>query len=508
MNAVGQASSILPVSKQRLRPFCISRASTFDRSMFAQISALPPIAECLQALHSELAVQRLRYWDANWDILCAFPEKTLAVQAAEDLSSEAFQELFQSGSAQVESQELKDFPPFISGWLGYVQYEFAAFLEPGLDHYFPSGHQRGGSKARLMFARYTACLAQKRGEQKVWVFSPKQADAEKLLQQVQKAVHLYDAKGQSQSLTNQVARPAEAQLLSPLQSSVDERTYKAQVESLKRSIDDGVIFQANLSREISAHWSGGQLLSFAERLLSNANPRFGYFGQWEGKQQLSLSPELHFKVQSVRGRWQVEAEPIKGTRPRGKNPEEDVLLSQDLLQSEKDRAENVMIADLVRNDLSLVCEDDSIAVPELCSLRSTARVHHLQTRVRGILNPKKTAMDALLAQFPCGSITGAPKWRSMELLAQLEKHRRDLYCGSIGYLEDRGHACFAVAIRTLQFDQQPEGWLMRFGTGGGITTLSDPEEEWKETQDKAADLVAAMAVYLMPSEDRAISPLS
>ncbi len=153
-----------------------------------------------------------------------------------------------------------------------------------------------------------------------------------------------------------------------------------------------------------------------------------------------------------------------------------------------------MIADLVRNDLSRVCTDESVIVERLCELRSFASVHHLVTTVTGVLKPGLTAVDALLAQFPCGSITGAPKAAAMDLIARLEQRTRGVYCGAIGFIDDRGHADFSVAIRTATYtytDDEP-GATLRYGVGGGITTLSDPTEEYVETEDKAADFLRAL----------------
>jgi len=173
----------------------------------------------------------------------------------------------------------------------------------------------------------------------------------------------------------------------------------------------------------------------------------------------------------------VETRPIKGTRPRTGHPQNDTAVSQQLLSSEKDRAENVMIVDLMRNDLSRICCDDSIEVTQLCGLEKYQSVFHLVSVIRGQLRPDQDAFDALLATFPGGSITGAPKVRAMEIIAELEPTTRGAYCGSIGYIGVDGNADFNILIRTIT---AKEGFW-QFPVGGGLVAQSTPELEYQET---------------------------
>jgi para-aminobenzoate synthetase component 1 len=204
----------------------------------------------------------------------------------------------------------------------------------------------------------------------------------------------------------------------------------------------------------------------------------------------SASPERFLEL---RGR-RVRTRPIKGTRPRGGDPVEDARLRAELLASEKDRAENVMIVDVLRNDLSRVCETGSVAVEGLCELEAFPQVFHLTSTVAGTLRAGLDAFDLLHACFPGGSITGAPKIRAMEFLEALEPVRRHLYTGSIGYLDWRGNADWSIAIRTAIVTPD----AVRFAAGGGITSDSDPEAEYRETLDKAEGLRLALEPVLGP----------
>jgi len=278
-------------------------------------------------------------------------------------------------------------------------------------------------------------------------------------------------------------------------SDVTSQIFKARVRDIQDRILAGDFFQANLTRMIDVdlgNSSRDQLTGFAERLLTQSQAPFGAILNFEEATVISASPERFFRIESTPEGRTIFAEPIKGTRPRQKDQKLDEALKQDLLSSEKDRAENIMIADLVRNDLSRVCTDESIIANPICELRSFANVHHLVTRVSGTLRKDVSNLEALLAQFPCGSITGAPKWAAMDAIAELEQRERGIYCGTIGYFDDRGHADFSVAIRTAVASFEEKGTTLTYGTGGGITILSDPEEEFTETEDKAAGFLRAL----------------
>jgi para-aminobenzoate synthetase component 1 len=201
-------------------------------------------------------------------------------------------------------------------------------------------------------------------------------------------------------------------------------------------------------------------------------------------QIVSASPEQFLRVTDSA----VVTKPIKGTRPRGATPEEDAALVRELLNSPKDRAENVMIVDLLRNDLGRVCEYGSVRVPKVCEVETYRYVHHLVSEVRGKLRPGMTPFDLLRAAFPGGSVTGAPKVRAMEIIAELEPTARGPYCGSIGFIGFDGAMDSNILIRTFTAGR---GWL-QFPVGGGIVADSDPAAEYEETLHKAAGLLRAL----------------
>jgi para-aminobenzoate synthetase component 1 len=247
----------------------------------------------------------------------------------------------------------------------------------------------------------------------------------------------------------------------------------------------GDIFQANLSQRLEAPLEEDPWHLY--RRLREVNPApFAAYLEFDGVYVASASPERFLRVEPD-GR--VETRPIKGTRPRGQSPIHDAALSRSLWDSEKDRAENLMIVDLLRNDLSRTCRPGTVRVPELFALEGYQTVHHLVSTVVGQLAPGMDALDLLAAAFPGGSITGAPKVRAMEIIAELEPSRRGVYCGSIGYLSTTGAMDTSIVIRTLV----ALGGRVTFSVGGGIVADSDPEGEYQETLDKARALVTALA---------------
>jgi para-aminobenzoate synthetase component 1 len=268
-------------------------------------------------------------------------------------------------------------------------------------------------------------------------------------------------------------------------SNFTRAAYETAVARVVEYILAGDIFQANLSQRFLAElppWLDAWELY---RRLRQRNPApFAAFLDTGNMQIASASPERFLEL---RGR-QVETRPIKGTRPRGRTPEEDKALGEELLASAKDRAENVMIVDLLRNDLSRVCRDHTVLTPEICVLESFATVHHLVSTVTGELRPGLDAVDLLRATFPGGSITGAPKIRAMEIIAELEPTARGPYCGAIGWLGADGWMDTSITIRTYAI----KDGRVAFQAGGGIVADSDPAAEYDETLAKAKALLEAL----------------
>jgi para-aminobenzoate synthetase component 1 len=259
----------------------------------------------------------------------------------------------------------------------------------------------------------------------------------------------------------------------------------AAVARAREYILAGDIFQVNLSQRFEAPLHGTPWAFYSRLRRRNPAPFAAYF-ECGDTAVLSASPERFLRA-APDGR--VETRPIKGTRPRGAGPEHDAALGQALTESAKDRAENLMIVDLMRNDLSRVCTPGSVHVPELFALERYATVHHLVSTVVGQLGAGRDALDLLRAAFPGGSITGAPKVRAMEIITECEPSQRGVYCGSIGYWSFTGALDTSIAIRTAV---ALEGRVY-FSAGGGIVSDSTPEQEYRETLDKARGIVEALA---------------
>jgi para-aminobenzoate synthetase component I len=220
-----------------------------------------------------------------------------------------------------------------------------------------------------------------------------------------------------------------------------------------------------------------------QRLRERNPATFAALCDYESISLISSSPERLVRCDGLH----AEARPIKGTRPRFVDPSRDAASRTELQASRKDRAENVMIVDLLRNDLSRVCQPGSVQVPVLCGLETYANVHHLVSVVEGDLRPGLSMLDLVAALFPGGSITGAPKIRAMEIIAEREQAPRGVYCGAIGYLGFNGHCDFNIAIRTVQMTDG----LIRVQGGGGITARSDPSSEYDESLTKISRIMEA-----------------
>ena len=258
-------------------------------------------------------------------------------------------------------------------------------------------------------------------------------------------------------------------------ASLNETQYVRAVENILEYIRAGHVYQVNLSQRLVHAFQGSAFDLFSELFVKNPAPFYAYV-QAGGHQVVSTSPERFLQVHNGR----VETRPIKGTRPRGKNPDQDRKLARELQESLKDGAELSMIVDLMRNDLGRVCSPGSVQVAEHKRLEAYDNVFHLVSIVHGCLEPEHDLVDLLQATFPGGSITGCPKIRSMEIIDQLEPFQRHVYTGSIGYLGFEGHMDLSIAIRTAVIS---EGRL-HYSVGGGVVIDSDPGDEYEETWHK------------------------
>ena len=280
--------------------------------------------------------------------------------------------------------------------------------------------------------------------------------------------------------------------LDDLSSDFSCPAFQAAVQKTIEYIHEGDIFQANLSQEFSGRFSGDiSGLDLYRKLRHKSPAPFSVFAQFPSWTLISASPEQFLSIhQGV-----VQSRPIKGTAPRDPDPDRDAEIALQLTLSAKDRAENIMIVDLLRNDLARVCRDHSIEVSDLCALESHSNVHHLVSTISGTLSSGRSALDVIAASFPGGSITGAPKIRAMEIISEIEKRPRGPYCGSFGYIGFDGSTMLNILIRSIV----KTGRHIKFAVGGGMTARSCPAQEYQETLDKAAHIADTLGVVLSAS---------
>lgn len=269
-------------------------------------------------------------------------------------------------------------------------------------------------------------------------------------------------------------------------SNMDEVQYRQAFDRIQRYIAEGDCYQVNLAQRFVAKAQGDAWTAYRQLRRISPAPFMAYMN-FGDLQVLSASPERFLQVVGEH----VETRPIKGTRPRASDTAADAAHAQALQSSLKDRAENLMIVDLLRNDISKSCRVGTVRADRLFALESFANVHHLVSTVTGTLKPGMTAVDLLRGCFPGGSITGAPKLRAMEIIEELEPNRRGLYCGAIGYIGFDGNMDTNIAIRTAVYSNGE----FRFWAGGGIVADSEMDKEYRETWDKASSMLALMQYF-------------
>ncbi len=392
---------------------------------------------------------------------------------------------------------LPGLPPFQGGVAGYLAYDFGAVLER-----LPPSRYDDLRLPDAVLGLYDWVIAWDHHDQRAWIISTglpetgpaRERRAADRLTMVQRTLAADGAGPSGRRLPAHLpGAPAPSFPVMGagnateigLRSSFTHRGYLDAVTRVREYIIAGDIFQANLSQRLEAPLEEDPWHLY--RRLREVNPApFAAYLEFGGVAVASASPERFLRLTPD---GQAETRPIKGTRPRGIGPEHDAALSQALQESEKDRAENLMIVDLLRNDLSRVCRPGTVRVPELFALEQYQTVHHLVSTVTGSLQSGKDAADLLAATFPGGSITGAPKVRAMEIIAELEPSRRGIYCGSIGYWSVTGAMDTSIVIRTLV----AAAGRVYASVGGGIVADSDPEQEYQETLHKARALLTAVA---------------
>jgi para-aminobenzoate synthetase component 1 len=394
--------------------------------------------------------------------------------------------------ALYRAEPLPDLPPFQGGAAGLFGYDLCHHIErlprPRFDEFrLPD----------LAVGLYDWVIAFDRRADRAWVISTgfpeteprrREARARRRLEQVLRRLNrprppaALAAAPPSPSVTPAVSFPI-SRSVPGLHSNFDRARYLDAVLRAVEYVHAGDCFQVNLSQRLLYPARLPPLELYCRLRERNPAPFAGYFDAGDFV-VASASPERFLQVRD----GAVETRPIKGTRPRGSTPAEDQARRGELLSSAKDRAENVMIVDLLRNDLGRVCRYGSVRVPALCRLESYGFVHHLVSEVRGRLRAGLGPLDLLRAAFPGGSVTGAPKVRAMEIIAELEPTARGPYCGSLGYIGFDGGIDTSILIRTFT---AAAGWL-QFPVGGGIVADSVPEREYEETWHKAEGLLRAL----------------
>ncbi len=430
-------------------------------------------------LHSAMRDPR-----ARWSFFGADP---FAVFRASDYDQAV--DLWRRLSGQVALEPAASPVPFTGGVVGYWAYDFGRRLER-----LPASARDDLGLPDVLLGFYDVVGACDHATRRAWLFStglPLEAPmrghrAARRLDQFRRWL----AAGRRTVPRLPPRRPEAA----PLPSTFTPETYREAVERVKAHIRAGDIFQANLSQRwtcaIEPTDPTAMALALHESLAMFSAAPFAAFLGTPDHAIASASPERFLELRDRR----VETRPIKGTRPRGSGEAEDRRLGAELLGSAKDRAENVMIVDVLRNDLGRVCETGSVRVTGLCELETFPQVHHLTSTVVGALRPDLSPFDLLHACFPGGSISGAPKIRAMEILEGLEPVRRHVYTGSIGYVDWRGDADWNIAIRTAVVTPT----AIHFAAGGGITADSDAGAEHLETLHKAEGMCRALERVMGP----------
>lgn len=360
--------------------------------------------------------------------------------------------------------------PIISGAIGYFSYEYGRKLME-----VDSAKEDLVSIPDAVLVFYDFYIIEDRQEQRTYLIANGiTGEAAKLMDEMETRINGKPVYMQKESDTEY---PIE------VLPNFAKDEYKQAVDRMIRYIIEGDIYIVNMTQQLTVKSDKVPLDVFYDLRENNPSPFGGYF-DYGDFQIVCASPERFLKMQ----KGHVNTRPIKGTRKRGETPEEDMLMRTELENSEKDKSELLMIVDLERNDLNRVCNPGSVKVTELFTVEEYATVFHLVSDIEGDLEESKNVMDLLEAAFPGGSITGAPKYRAMEIIDEMENNKRNLYTGSIGYLTLDGDCDFNIVIRTaLHIDGK-----YYLGVGGGITAESDLEFEYEETLQKAKAVLQAM----------------
>ena len=378
-------------------------------------------------------------------------------------------------------------PRFTGGAVGFVGYDASAIFEPALDAAWRTAGWAAtqGSEDDAGFMLFDTVLAFDHVKHRILIIANARITPEEDLEALYQfgCAKIDFLERELERGLSQPERPAgQAPAVS---SNLTREAFEAGVRTIKERIAAGDIYQAVLSQRFEADVRANPFTVY--RALRHVNPSpYMYFIRMGDAAIVGSSPEMLVRVEGNR----VETHPIAGTRPRGATEEEDVRLADELRRNEKERAEHVMLVDLGRNDVGRVCDFGSVRVPQYMALERYSHVMHLVSTVEGRLSEDHDHLDALVACFPAGTVSGAPKIRAMEILSELEPTRRDLYAGAVGYVDFAGNLDFCIAIRTITI----RNGRARVQAGAGIVADSNPAAEYEETRDKAKALLQALAM--------------
>lgn len=410
----------------------------------------------------------------RYDILVAQPIRTITTRGGQTQiqdkhslnisEQEPFELLRQQLGTSIES--LPEIP-FAGGVLGYWGYDLARRY-----HRIPEIAQDAENMPEMAVGIYDWAVVLDRQELSARLVSRiRFAETEQILPKILEKLNSPSPHGKGE-------KPFSVQ--GAIASNFTHAAYRKAFDTVQRFLHEGDCYQINLAQRFAAKATGDAFAAYLELRRLSPTP-YSAFIDFPQAQILCTSPERFLKVEQTK----VVTKPIKGTRPRSTNVTEDVMLAEELSNHQKDRAENLMIVDLLRNDLGKSCEPGSVRAPKLFEVESFANVHHLVSTVEGKLKKECDALNVLRDCFPGGSVTGAPKQRAMEIIEQLEPHRRGVYCGVIGYIGHDGNMDTNIAIRTLVYS---EGTI-RCWAGGGVVADSRCDAEYQETLDKASGML-------------------
>jgi anthranilate synthase component 1 len=400
-------------------------------------------------------------------------------------SPEAFVTTLRRMMADFRSPFVPDLPRFTGGAVGFFGYDASPWFEPALRGAWSDAAAAGqpAPEDDAGFMLFDTVLAFDHVKHRILIIANARITADEELEALYqfacaKIDFLRRELERGLSQPEPVGRPAPE-----VRSNVTREAFEGGVRAIKEHIAAGDVYQAVLSQRFDADVAADPFTIY--RALRHVNPSpYMYFIRMGPLAIVGSSPEMLVRVE---GR-QVETHPIAGTRPRGRTDEEDLRLAEELKRNEKERAEHVMLVDLGRNDLGRVCEYGSVRVPQYMALERYSHVMHLVSTVEGTLADDKDRLDALVACFPAGTVSGAPKIRAMEIIAGLEPARRGIYAGAIGYLDFAGNLDFCIAIRTITI----RDGRASVQAGAGIVADSNPAAEYEETRDKARAMLQAI----------------